>query len=124
MKPSCGSGPGSWQNPAWRERAILGRRYETGAVGLGSWDLTCAARVLLWPGLLTRPFCWGLNPEASLSEVALSPTPGVNFSLKVALDLLQVHKTSTSDAWPLKPGGKQIQLITFSGSTVTTGSAS
>ena len=89
------------------------------AVGLGTWDLTNASRALLCPGLLTRPFCWGLNPEDSLSEVALSP--GVNFSLKVAP--LKVHKTSTSDVWPWKGRGELIQFITFSGSTVTTGSA-
>lgn len=71
---------------------------------------------------LASPFRWGLNPGASLSEVAFSPW--VNFSLKVALDPLKVYKTSTSDAWPWERGGKQIQFITFSGSTVTTGSAS
>lgn len=44
MKPSCGSGPGSWQNPDRRagvngmERAKLGRRSseEAGSEGLGT----------------------------------------------------------------------------------------
>lgn len=120
MKPSCDSGRGSRQNPGWREWTMLGRRrYEVRDVGLGTWDLTSASRALLWPGLLTCPFCWGLNPEASLSEVALSP--GLNFSLKVAP--LKVHRASTSDVWPWKGRGELIQVITFSGSTVTTGSA-
>lgn len=35
LKPSCDSGPGSLQNPDWRERAALGRRrYQ---VGLWGW---------------------------------------------------------------------------------------
>lgn len=45
MKPSCDSGPGSWQSPDWRERVILGRRrHEVGPVGLGFWDFTCAVK--------------------------------------------------------------------------------
>lgn len=75
MKPSCDAGRGNWPNPGWRGWTILGkrRRYEVGAVGLGTCDLTHVARMLLSSGLLTCPFCWSLNPEASLSEVALSP---------------------------------------------------
>ena len=78
MKPSCDSG--SRQNPGWRERAIQGkRRYEVGAVGLGTWDLTRAGKLVLWPGLLTHPsLLWGPEPQTSLSEVVL-PTPGLIF---------------------------------------------
>lgn len=89
---------------------------------LGFWGFTCAGRgALFWPGLLMGPFCWALHPEASLSQAAFSPW--VNFSLKVALDPLKVHKTPTSNAWPWQGGGKHMQFTTFSGSTVTTGNA-
>lgn len=67
-----------------------------GPLGVGLWDFTCAVRtVFLGAELLPGPFCCRSQP--SLPEAALSPW--VNFSLKVALNPLQVPKLL-----PLTPG--------------------
>lgn len=40
-------------------------------------------------------------------------SPWLNFSLKVALDPLQVHQTSTSGAWPWNPGANRYNVSHF-----------